>query len=150
MLGFLSEDNDGITTRRSTTASLERSSDNNRKRLRIEFLFVNHPILRQKNTRLSGKNFRTSLFYRTRSCPPTLTNPTPTQGFHTVHELNSWGELSTSGVCKPPTYPSSKASSKSFEVIPRFFRAAAGCFGCAIHPSTRSPTPSGSLTAPWL
>ena len=150
MLGFLSEDNDGITTRRSTTASLERSSDNNRKRLRIEFLFVNHPILRQKNTRLSGKNFRTSLFYRTRSCPPTLTNPTPTQGFHTVHELNSWGELSTSGVCKPPTYPSSKASSKSFEVTPRFFRAAAGCFGCAIHPSTRIPTPSGSLTAPWL
>ena len=134
----------GGTTRRSATASLERSSDNNKK------IVSSNTLLRQKNTRLSGKNFRTSLFYRTRSCPPTLTNPTPTQDLHTVHELNSWGELSTSGVCKPPTYPSSKASSKSFEVIPRFFRAAAGCFGCAIHPSTRSPTPSGSLTAPWL
>ena len=134
----------GGTTRRSATASLERSSDNKKN------LFVKHTILRQKNTRLSGKNFRTSLFYRTRSCPPTLTYPTPTQGFHPVHELNSWGELSTSGVCKPPTYPSSKASSKSFEVIPRFFGAPAGCFGCAIHPSTRIRTPSGSLTAPWL
>ena len=150
MLGFLSEDNDGITSWRRNNSEERNSVFGKILRQQQKNSFCQTHDFATKNTRLSGKNFRTSLFYRTRSCPPTLTNPTPTQGFHTVHELNSWGELSTSGVCKPPTYPSSKASSKSFEVIPRFFRAPAGCFGCAIHPSTRSPTPSGSLTAPWL